>query len=95
MPCAKLTDAYWNARAGAPWRDVLAYFGQWNTVDGRFRLWVQRGVFGRLLNALAADRSGKSRRPMGLSSSSSGWLRPEEGGSSPPEFRQSYADSQW
>jgi len=35
----------WTARTGAPWRDLPAEFGKWNSVFKRFRYWVKRDVF--------------------------------------------------
>ena len=35
----------WIARTGAPWRDLPAEFGKWNSVFKRFRYWVKRDVF--------------------------------------------------
>ena len=42
----------WLARAGAPWRDLPAEFGDWNTVFQRFRRWAKKGVWERVFNAL-------------------------------------------
>ena len=42
----------WIARAGAPWRDLPAEFGDWNTVFQRFRRWARKGVWERVFNAL-------------------------------------------
>ena len=35
----------WTARTGAPWHDLPAEFGKWNSVFKRFRYWVKRDVF--------------------------------------------------
>ena len=45
----------WMARTGAPWRDLHARFGRWNSVFRRFRRWAQKGVFESLFNALSDD----------------------------------------
>lgn len=39
----------WIARTGAPWRDLPARFGHWNSVWRRFRRWAAAGVWGRVL----------------------------------------------
>lgn len=38
----------WILSTGAPWRDLPARFGPWQTVYGRFREWVAKGVVDRL-----------------------------------------------
>jgi putative transposase len=43
----------WLARTGARWRDLPQELGPWHTVDMRFRRWSDKGVFGRLLTAVA------------------------------------------
>ena len=45
----------WIARTGAPWRDLPASFGNWNSVFKRFRRWASRGVFERMFKALRGD----------------------------------------
>ena len=45
----------WIARTGAPWRDLPSYFGKWSAIHKRFRRWVKRGVFARLLDTLQED----------------------------------------
>lgn len=42
-----LEAVFWVARTGAPWRDLPADFGNWNTVYRRFRDWARAGVFDR------------------------------------------------
>ena len=41
----------WIVRTGAPWRDLPASFGKWNTVFKRYRDWVKADVFLRLFQA--------------------------------------------
>jgi len=38
-------SALWIARTGAPWRDLPAEFGNWNSTFRRFRRWSTKGVF--------------------------------------------------
>ena len=45
----------WIARTGAPWRDLPASFGNWNSVFQRFRRWAGKGVFERMFKALRGD----------------------------------------
>jgi transposase len=35
----------WKVRTNSPWRDLLAAFGDWNTVFKRFEYWSKAGVF--------------------------------------------------
>jgi transposase len=50
----------WRVRAGAPWRDMPARFGPWQTVYGLFRRWQRAGVWARLITRLQtmADAAG-------------------------------------
>ena len=50
-----LEAVLWMAQTGAPWRDLHARFGRWNSVFRRFRRWAQKGVFESLFNALSDD----------------------------------------
>ena len=45
----------WITRTGAPWRDLPAHFGNWNTVFKRFRHWVKADVFKRIFDAVSDD----------------------------------------
>jgi transposase len=41
-------------RVGAPWRDVPARYGPWQTVYGLFRRWQRDGTWARILTGLQA-----------------------------------------
>src|ERR1700733_5826425 len=41
----------WVVRTGSPWRDLPAFFGNWNTVFKRYRDWVKADVFMRVFDA--------------------------------------------
>src|ERR671912_490555 len=45
----------WIARTGAPWRDLPAELGNWNSTWRRFDRWSARGVWQRLFAAMADD----------------------------------------
>jgi transposase len=51
----------WRARTGAPWRDVPACYGRWETVYGLFRRWQRDGTWAQAVTRLqaAADASGR------------------------------------
>jgi transposase len=44
----------WRVRAGAPWRDVPAEYGPWQTVYGLFRRWQRDGTWAQVLAGLQA-----------------------------------------
>ena len=50
----------WRTRTGAPWRDVPARYGTWETVYGLFRRWQRDGTWARILAELQkkADADG-------------------------------------
>jgi transposase len=50
-----LEAVLWMVRTGAPWRDLPAMFGNWNSVFRRFRRWAQTSVFECLFQALSGD----------------------------------------
>ena len=45
----------WLVRAGAPWRDLPAEFGHWNSVFQRIRCWAKKGVWQRIFDVLVED----------------------------------------
>jgi transposase len=50
-----LEAVLWIVRVGAPWRDLPAGFGNWNSVFQRFRRRAKSGVFDRIFQVLAQD----------------------------------------
>jgi transposase len=49
----------WRTRTGAPWRDVPARYGPWQTVYGLFRRWQRDGTWQRILTQLQAQADAK------------------------------------
>jgi len=45
----------WIVRTGAPWRDLPAEFGNWNSAFRRFSRWSAKGVWERMFARLAND----------------------------------------
>jgi putative transposase len=45
----------WLGRTGAPWRDLPAEFGNWNSTFRRFRRWAKNGVWSRILETVIED----------------------------------------
>jgi transposase len=45
----------WIAKTGAPWRDLPARFGKWNSVFQRFNRWCKQGVWRKVAEALGQD----------------------------------------
>ena len=50
-----LEAVLWRVRTGLPWRDLPAYFGNWNSVFRRFRRWAEGGVFERIFKEISGD----------------------------------------
>jgi hypothetical protein len=42
----------WVLRTAAPWREMPAQFGKWNTAYVRYRLWCKQGLWQRIIDAL-------------------------------------------
>src|ERR1700692_1245484 len=49
-----LNGIFWVLRSGAPWRDLPEAFGPHTTCYNRFVRWRRAGVWGRIIDALAA-----------------------------------------
>lgn len=45
----------WIARTGSPWRDLPETYGHWHRVYVRYSRWSRKGVWVRMMEALAAD----------------------------------------
>ena len=44
----------WRVRVGAPWRDIPAQYGPWQSVYGLFRRWQRAGVWRQVVTGLQA-----------------------------------------
>jgi transposase len=51
----------WRLHSGAPWRDIPEYFGPWQTVSSRFRLWRRDGTLATLLTYLLENLEQRGR----------------------------------
>jgi transposase len=49
-----LNGIFWVLRSAAPWRDLPVAFGPYTTCYNRFVRWRRAGVWGRIIDALAA-----------------------------------------
>ena len=47
-----LNGMFWILWSGAPWRDMPARYGPWQTVYDRFRRWRDNGVLDRIMKRL-------------------------------------------
>src|SRR3569833_4131941 len=55
-----LNGILWRLKTGAPWRDVPAHYGSWQTCYDRFVRWSRDGTWQRILTLLQvkADAAG-------------------------------------
>ena len=55
-----LNAMFWILATGAPWRDLPARYGPWETVYSRFARWQREGRWARIVATLReqADRAG-------------------------------------
>jgi transposase len=63
----------WRLHTGAPWRDIPEYFGPWQTVYSRFRLWRRDGTLATLLTYLLENLEQRGRLGHDLWLASGGW----------------------
>ena len=56
----------WHLHTGAPWRDVPAQYGPWQTVYDRFNWWRKDGTWARILTTLLdqLDDAGRISREL-------------------------------
>lgn len=56
----------WILKTGSPWRDMPEEFGKWQTVYGRFRRWINEGIWDRMMTRLLQrlDSAGKIDRTL-------------------------------
>ena len=53
---AVLGGILWVARTGSSWREMPEEYGNWETAYRRYRLWVEQGLWKRILEALGGER---------------------------------------
>lgn len=54
-PREMLEAMLWWLRTGAPWRDLPDFYGPWETVYSRFRIWRQEGLLDRIVERLQRE----------------------------------------
>lgn len=65
----------WRFRTGSPWRDLPEEFGPWQSAYDRFRIWVAKGVFQHLMEAVIAEAASRGQVDLGLVSVDSATAR--------------------
>ena len=63
-----INGVLWRTRTGAPWRDLPACYGKWQTVYYRHRRWSADGTWERILNALRAGCDAAEEWTVGVDS---------------------------
>ena len=59
MPHRRVVNGVlWRTRTGAPWRDLPAGYGSWQTVYGRHRSWSADGTWEQVLGELMRGSDG-------------------------------------
>ncbi len=58
-----LSGILWVLRTAAPWREMPARFGKWDTAYARYRLWCKQGLWPRIIAALGPTAAPPSPRP--------------------------------
>jgi SRSO17 transposase len=58
-----LSGILWVLRTPAPWREMPARFGKWNTAFVRYRLWRRQGLWQRIIDALGLPTTLPLERP--------------------------------
>ena len=47
----------WKLKTGVSWRDLHDQFGPWKTIYNRFRNWAERGVWEKMFDELATNKT--------------------------------------
>src|SRR6476659_3963981 len=80
-----LNGIFWVLRSGAPWRDLPGAFAPYATCYNRFVRWRRAGVWGRIIEALAAAHDAAvqmidtsivhaSKKPTAADGAITGWI---------------------
>ena len=51
-----LSGILWVMRTGSSWREMPEEYGKWETAYRRYRLWLEQGLWKRILEALGEER---------------------------------------
>ena len=54
-PLTVFNAILWILSSGAPWRDLPAHYGNWNSIYHKFRQWCALNLFEKILKALVVD----------------------------------------
>ena len=61
-----LDAIFWIIGTGSAWRDLPTRFGPWESVYSRFRAYMKRGIFGKILKQLQQSAIKKRRMKLRL-----------------------------